>query len=113
MIGKNQCVPFVRETHTSELQESLSIDGYSLISSNKSNGRKGTKEKKNELVSLLKRATPLFSLSFFDVVISLLSLPYNPIKKKMKKIPLQTRKKAHIHMKVYTFFFVKTHDTNR
>jgi hypothetical protein len=75
MIGKNQRFPFVRETHTSEHQESVSIDGYSLISSNKSNGRKGTKEKKNELVLLLKKATPLFSLSFFDAVITLLSLP--------------------------------------
>jgi hypothetical protein len=74
MIGKNQCVSFVRETHTSKLQKSLIVDGYSLISSNKNNGRKGPKEKKNKLVSVLKRAIPLFFLSFFHVVVTLLSL---------------------------------------
>ncbi len=75
MIRKNQRVPFVQETHNSKLQEFQSIDGHSLISSNKSNGRKGRKEKKNELMSLLKRETPLFFLSFFDAVATFLSLP--------------------------------------
>jgi hypothetical protein len=30
MIGKNQCVPFVRETHTSKLQEFL-IDSWIFL----------------------------------------------------------------------------------
>jgi hypothetical protein len=67
-----------RNTYLQGSETVRSIDGYSLIPSNKRNGRKGTKDKKKKkrigVAADEKGDSSLFFLSFFDAVATLLSL---------------------------------------